>query len=137
MCRIIRTSFSCKKVFSYGKNFYQRLSFKMKVFFLKGLDSKPDLENNVCVSPSTTITPSNIESPESPKPEAHTEHDENASTQPLSPEPEDMDTMKKIKSSSSGNEDETEVDVLEMDDEISDEKFLNAMREADRYGKKK
>jgi hypothetical protein len=26
---------------------------------------------------------------------------------------------------------------LEMDDEISDEKFLNAMREADRYGKKK
>jgi hypothetical protein len=91
MCRIIRTSFSCKKVFSYGKNFYQRLSFKMKVFFLKGLDSKPDLENNVCVSPSTTITPSNIESPESPKPEAHTEHDENASTQPLSPEPEDMD----------------------------------------------
>jgi hypothetical protein len=47
--------------------------------------------SDVCVSPSTTITPSNIESPESPKPEAHTEHDENASTQPLSPEPEDMD----------------------------------------------
>ena len=45
--------------------------------------------------------------------------------------------MKKIKSSSSGNEDETEVDVLEMDDEISDEKYLNALREADRYGKKK
>jgi len=48
--------------------------------------------SDVCDSPSTTITPSNIESPESPKPkpEAHTEHDENASTQPLSPEPEDM-----------------------------------------------
>jgi len=48
-----------------------------------------------------------------------------------------FETMKKIKSSSSGNEDETEVDVLEMDDEISDEKYLNALREADRYGKKK
>ncbi len=47
--------------------------------------------SNVRVSPSTIITPSNIESPESPKPEAHAEHDENASTQPLSPEPEDMD----------------------------------------------
>ena len=47
--------------------------------------------SNVRVSPITTITPSNIESPESPKPEAHAEHDENASTQPLSPEPEDMD----------------------------------------------
>ena len=45
--------------------------------------------------------------------------------------------MMKIKSSSSGNEDETEVDVLEMDDEISDEKYLNALRETDRYGKKK
>jgi hypothetical protein len=48
-----------------------------------------------------------------------------------------FETKKKIKSSSSGNEDETEVDVLEMDDEISDEKYLNALREADRYGKKK
>ena len=107
MCRIIRTSFSCKKVFSYGKNFYQRLSFKMKVFFLKGLDSKPDLENNA----------------------SHSKRKLDESI--------DGSDTKKIKSSSSENEDETEVDVLEMDDEISDEKHLKGLREADRYDKKK
>ena len=107
MCRIIRTSFSCKKVFSYGKNFYQKLSFKMKVFFLKGLDSKPDLENNA----------------------SHSKRKLDESI--------DGSDTKKIKSSSSENEDETEVDVLDMDDEISDEKHLKGLREADRYDKKK
>ncbi len=127
MCRIIRTSFSCKKVFFIWKNFYQRLSFKMKVFFLKGPDSKPDLENN----------------------ESHSKRklDESiggsAATKFIDKLKEcltilhSFETAMKIKSSSSGNEDETEVDVLEMNDEISDEKYLNALRETDRYGKKK
>jgi len=42
---------------------------------------------------------------------------------------------KKIKSSE--NEDETEVNVLEMDDEICDEKYLTALPETDRYDQKK
>ena len=80
---------------------------KWKYFFLKGLDSKPDLENNA----------------------SHSKRKLDESI--------DGSDTKKIKSSSSENEDETEVDVLEMDDEISDEKYLKVLREADRYDKKK
>ena len=99
----------------------------MKVFFLKGPDSKPDLENNA--SHSNRKLDESI--------------DGSAATRLIAKLKEcltilhSFETAMKIKSSSSGNEDETEVDVLEMDDEISDEKYLNALREADRYGKKK
>jgi hypothetical protein len=99
----------------------------MKVFFLKGLDSKPDLENNASHS----------------KRKLDESIDGCATTKLIAALKEcqtildSFETKKKIKSSSSGNEDETEVDVLDMDDEISDEKHLKGLREADRYDKKK